>query len=265
MSKRSITLAAVFSLFVLSGGNAAYAQTQDSKIPATWGKIKAIYGESQASQGSPSTPNEQARVEQPSYQPWTLPAAQAAIQKFNVNPNDVLAVQRVVPLRNGMPLDDVEAVVTEKQWYYYRPSDGTITNVEPPKFGLATEMDVYGSNIECVKNWWFCPSSEWVATFYMPACFHEDSPGYFSEIADAWAPNPDCSRCNGGACAGWVCGSAWDGPGYLGWYNYKDCDANNRNSKKLGKLVQKRWLFTQRNCGYADWQIASSVRAHLRY
>ncbi len=31
------------------------------------------------------------------------------------------------------------------------------------------------------------------------------------------------------------------------------------------KQVQKRWLYSYRNCGYPDWQIASSVRAHLRY
>ena len=247
-----------------SGGGRDEQSSDAPLIPTTWGKIKAMYGESQTSRAPSSAPQGQAVSERPVYEPWTLPGAQAAIQKYGLNARDILAVQRVVPLRNGMPLDDVEAVVTEKQWYYYRPSDGTITNVEPPKFGLATEMDVYGSYIECVRNWWSCPISEWVVTFYMPACFHEvGTTGVITEVVDAWAPTPDCSRCNGGWCADNKCDKAWVGSGNAGWWNYNDCSY--RVSKKLGKMVQKRWLFSYRNCGYPDWQIASWVRAHIKY
>lgn len=199
------------------------------------------------------------------YQPWVLPAAKDVIARFGISPSDILAVQKVVAYIGAAPADSAEAVVTSRQWYYRSLTDGQLYDTAPPRFGLATEMDVYGSSVECYAYCWFCPSSEWAVTFYMPACFHEDSPGYFSEIQDAWAPTPDCNRCNGGWCADGKCDKAWDGPGYLGWRNYKDCDVQNLNSRKLGKIVQKRWLMSYRNCGYPDWQIANSVRAHIRF
>jgi len=195
---------------------------------------------------------------------WANPVAQEVISKFSLNSSDVLAVQRVVMLTNGIPIDSAEVVVTEKQWYYKSLIDESFSQ-SPPSLPLTTEMDIYGSYVEQVNEWWQpCWFSEWVVTFYLPVCFHYLGNGRFDGILDAWAPNPNCSQCNGGVCAGYLCGSAWDGAGYLGWYNFNYACSQSW-SRKAGKLVQKRWLFTWRNCGYPDWQIASWVRTRIRY
>ena len=80
---------------VLWGTSTIQAQTTSSPVPATWGSIKAMYGESQTSQNTPPPPNPPEASEQP-YEPWTLSAARAVIQKYGISPNEVLAVQKVV-------------------------------------------------------------------------------------------------------------------------------------------------------------------------
>ncbi|MDP2631042.1 MAG: hypothetical protein Q8P56_06595 [Candidatus Uhrbacteria bacterium] len=191
---------------------------------------------------------------------WTHPVAGLAMDKYGLLPDEILAVQRVVMLSKGVPIDSADVVVTEDRWYYQSLIDGTFS-LDPPSLLLTTEIDIYGIGIENYGGqcWW----SEWVVTFYLPVCFFEIAPGRFDGIIDAWAPNPPCGQCNGGICAAYRCGSAWDGAGYNNWRNYNDCGG--KWSRKVGKMVQKRWLFTWRNCGRADWQIASSVRARIRY
>lgn len=251
--------AIVFSLIVSQGSNAEGNEEAARTQSTTWGSIKAMYRDDgtavtlmQKSEGLSFFPSEPA---------WSNPVASEAIQKFRLNPSDVIAVQRVVMLSNGVPIDSAEVVVTEKQWYYKSLVDESFSQ-SPPSLPLTTEIDIYGSYVESVSGW-HCGNLEWVVTFYLPVCFHEISPGRFDGIIDAWAPNPPCNQCNGGWCIGYLCGSAWDGAGYLGWWDYNTCSPT--WSRKVGKLVQKRWLYTWRNCGYPDWQIASWVRARIRY
>lgn len=199
----------------------------------------------------------------PLYSPADHPAAKEAMEAFGLAAGDILAVQKVVFLNGGTPFDSVQAVVTEEQWYCVR-FDGVAEKASPEEFVQAREIDIYGSYIERVAGW-YCGNQEWVVTFYLPVCFYEDdrARGHFDGILDTWAPNPNCNTCNGGWCVGYLCGSAWDGPGYNGWWNFNTC--RDRWSRKVGKQVQRRWLYTWRNCGYPDWQIASLVRARVRY
>ncbi len=200
--------------------------------------------------------------EQLQYRPGEHPAARAVMGAFSLMDTDILAVQKMVFLKEEVPFDSVQAVITDDQWYYVTFANGAVSKAAPAGFSLATEIDVYGSYVEKVAGW-YCGNYEWAVTFYLPVCFHETSPGRFDGILDAWAPTPNCSACNGGWCIGGACGIAWDGPGYQGWWDYHTCRQS--WSKKVGKLVQKRWLYTWRNCGYPDWQIASWVRARIRY
>ncbi|MBU1075535.1 hypothetical protein KJ733_03400 [Patescibacteria group bacterium] len=187
---------------------------------------------------------------------------------FNKSRSEIIAVQRMVMLENGAPIDSVEAVITDKDdWYYYRLVDGTLSTELPESKARTTEIDIYGSGIKRVGvNAFWCWNDEWVVTFYLPVCFHEISAGRFDGILDAWAPNPACAwNCNGGMCALYQCGSAWDGAGYNGWWNFETCSTDHW-SKKVGKQVQKRWLHTWQKChGRSNTRIAHSVRARIRY
>lgn len=191
------------------------------------------------------------------------PAAQTIIKEFGVQPEEVVAVQMMVWSPDSPAADTAFAVVTDKQWYYVNPSDLTVRKSAPTKTALTTEIDIYGYYVDNVGSIYICQYSEWVVDFLMPVCFHEISPGVFDGIIDAWAPNPPCGQYNGGWCAFYQCGIAWDGPGYQGWYDFHDCGGN--WSRKVGKLVQKRWIYTWRNAGRSDTQIANSVRARIRY
>ncbi|MCH7492959.1 hypothetical protein IID19_05260 [Patescibacteria group bacterium] len=192
------------------------------------------------------------------------PAAQTIIKELGVLPEEIIAVQMMVWSPDSPAADTVFAVVTDKQWYYVDPSDLSLRKSASVPKALTTEVDIYGSSVENVGGW--CVWSEWVVVFYLPVCFYELTPHQFDGILDAWAPNPPCDQYNGGICAAWLCGSAWDGPGYDGWYNYHTCQQiDYRASTKAGKLVQKRWIYTWRNAGRSDTQIANSVRARIRY
>lgn len=199
-------------------------------------------------------------------EPWTGPAVDAVMASFGKSRNEIIAVQRMVMLENGTPIDSVAAVITDKDdWYYYRLADGTLSTELPESKARTTEMNIYGTNVELLEWHAYCWSLEWGITFYLPVCFHEVSPGRFDGILDAWAPNPSCSwNCNGGLCALYQCGSAWNGAGYNGWWNYHSCSQG--WSKKVAKIVQKRWLHTWQLChGRSNRQIAQSVRARIRY
>lgn len=287
----NVALAAILSTYTMPV--IAYGANKVTQS-ATWGSIKAMYSESSTAGDSLSLTLEQlvnqlqdaatdeeaqailnsapsSVVEQlmqsegatssPSEPAWMHPLASEAAEKFGISTLDVLAVQRVVMLSNGIPIDSADVVVTDDQWYYKSLVDHSFST-SPESIPFTTEMDIYGSNIESVSGW-LCSNLEWVVTFYLPVCFHEISPGRFDGIIDSWAPNPNCSSCNGGWCIGNACGSAWDGAGYLGWWDYHTCSST--WTQKAGKLVQKRWLYTWRNCGYADWQIASWVRTRIQY
>jgi hypothetical protein len=275
----------------------AYAQGSDNTQSTSWGHIKSVYrtdGDKKATTlgsteqtikllqtakteeeaqkilaAAPASVREQLMSEsaamisrKPVPPAWTHPVAGEAMRKFGLASSDILAVQRVVALENGVPIDSADVVVTDKQWYYSSLTDGRLTSTPPSRFAMTREIDIYGITVESVSGW-MCANLEWVVTFYLPVCFHEISPGRFDGIVDAWAPNPPCNQCNGGWCIGNLCGSAWDGPGYNSWWDYNTCGQS--WSRKVGKLVQKRWLYTWRNCGHADWEIASWVRTRIRY
>ena len=191
------------------------------------------------------------------------PAAQKVIQEYGVLPEDVIAVQMMVWNPDSPAADTVFAVVTDNQWYYTDPFYQSVSKSAPAV--LTREIDIYGYYVHNVGSWW-CPSSHWVVDFLMPVCFHElpEGSAHFDGILDAWAPNPPCGQYNGGWCAGYLCGSAWDGPGNQQWWNFQDCSTY-WWSRRVGKIVQKRWLFTWRNAGRSDTQIANSVRARIRY
>ncbi len=191
------------------------------------------------------------------------PAAQTIIKEFGVQPEEIVAVQMMVWSPDSPAADTVFAVVTDKQWYYVNPSDMSIRKFVPTKTALTTEVDIYGYYVDNVGSIYFCQASEWVVDFLMPVCFHEISPGIFDGIIDAWAPYPPCGQYNGGWCAAYLCGIAWEGYGYQNWYNFHDCGGT--WSRKVGKPVQKRWIYTWRNAGRSDTQIANSVRARIRY
>ncbi|MBU1889877.1 hypothetical protein KJ782_00100, partial [Patescibacteria group bacterium] len=165
---------------------------------------------------------------------------------------------------NGTPVDSAEVVVTEDRWYYKSLIDESFST-SPSSLTRTTEMDIYGNNVKMLTWHKYCWSIEWSITFYLPACFHEISIGRFDGILDAWAPRPNCSPwCNGGLCALYMCGDTWNGAGYLDWWNYDTCDTD--WSKKVAKIVQKRWLHTWQLChGRSNRQIARSVRARIRF
>ena len=280
----------------------AYAQGSDNTQSTSWGHIKSVYradGDKKATTlggteqtikmlqaaqteeeaqkilaAAPASVREQlmsesAAVISPKPVPpaWTHPVAGEAMRKFGLASSDILAVQRVVVLENGVPVDSADVVVTEKQWYYSNLTDGRLTSTPPRGFALTSEMDIYGSNVEMVRWNQDCWRTEWVVTFYLPVCFHEidRQRGQFDGILDAWAPRPNCSPwCNGGYCALWMCGDAWDGAGYYGWWDFENCGS--MWSRKVGKIVQKRWLHTWQLCHHrSDADIARSVRARIRY
>ncbi|MFA6525433.1 MAG: hypothetical protein WCT33_04185 [Patescibacteria group bacterium] len=195
---------------------------------------------------------------------WTGPAVDAVMATFGKSRNEIIAVQKMMMLQNGAPVDSVEAVITDKEeWYYFSLVDETLrTELSADK--VITEIDVYGSSIYLWHNESLCWNDEYTVVFWLPVCFYELIVGQFNGIIDAWAPNPNCLLCNGGPCALFLCGSAWDGPGFLEWYNFHNC-ADPRASTKVGKNVQKRWLFSWRNCLRSDADIARSVRARIRY
>lgn len=239
----------------------------------TWGRIKAEYrGEAVAGDSLAGvfqkTLGPVSEVVIPSEPPWCHPAAVAATQKYGINPNDILAVQRVVALRNGIPVDSADVVVTEGQWYYSSLTDGSLSDSPPQGFALLTEIDIYGSDVEMVRWASVCWKIHWAVTFYLPVCFYELWPNRFDGIVDAWAPIPCCDPlyCNGGLCALYQCGCAWNGPGYLEWWNFHQSCSDPRASKKVGKIVQKRWLHTWQLCYHlSNQQIARLVRARIRY
>jgi len=193
------------------------------------------------------------------------PAAQQVMREYSVIPEDIIAVQMMVWNPDSHDPDTVFAVVTDDQWFYVDQTYQSVSRSTPDSnTALTREIDVYGYYVHNVGSWW-CPSSHWVVDFLMPVCFHElpEGSGKFDGILDAWAPDPPCGQYNGGWCAGYLCGSAWDGPGYQQWWNFQDCSP--WWSRRVGKIVQKRWLFTWRNAGRSDTQIANSVRARVRY
>ncbi|MFA5107219.1 MAG: hypothetical protein WC497_02730 [Patescibacteria group bacterium] len=282
----------------------AYAQQSDETESTTWGRIKAGYRTEDPAKAVPLGITEQtikrlqeAQTEeealsiiesapadvremlmsesaaaistQPAPPAWTHPVAAQAISKFNLNSSDVLAVQRVVALENGVPIDSADVVVTEERWYYSSLTTGELTDTPSGGFLRTTEMDIYGSGVEQTPpDAYWCWNDEWVVTMYLPVCFYEDDRfhGHFDGIIDAWAPTPCCDPlyCNGGRCALFQCGCAWIGPGYNGWWDYNTC--GDRWSKKVGKQVQKRWLHTWQLCYHrSDQDIARSVRARIRY
>lgn len=157
-------------------------------------------------------------------EPWTGPAVDTFLDFSGRQRHEVLAVQHMVMLRNGVPIESVDAVITEDTWYYYHPDDGSIATDMPASMTAATEMDIYGVDVVVLTWNKYCWFIEFGVTFYLPVCFHEIAPGQFDGILDAWAPNPSCAwNCNGGLCAFGMCGSAWDGPGYKGWWDYHSC------------------------------------------
>jgi hypothetical protein len=197
--------------------------------------------------------------------PWDNPAARAVISRLAVSPEEVQAVEMMVLHPESELPDTVFVVITDDQWYYVRSGDPSPLEPGFAAAAMTSEIDVYGSGLVNIGSR-FCPKSEWIVVFYLPVCFYELDPHRFDGILDAWAPNPPCDRYQGGFCAGLKCGPAWDGPGYLGWYNYHSCwQIDHRASTEVGKLVQKRWLYTWRNAGRSDAQIAHSVRARIRY
>jgi hypothetical protein len=206
---------------------------------------------------------------QPTPPAWTHPVAGEAMRKFGLASSDILAVQRVIALDNGTPIDSADVVVTDKQWYYSSLTDGQLYNVPPGGFALTREIDIYGSGLTLLEWSQDCWSNgmHWGVTFYLPVCFHEIDRrlGIFDGIIDAWAPRPNCSPwCNGGYCALWMCGNAWDGPGNQGWWDYETCGS--MWSRLVAKTVQKRWLHTWQLCYHrSDADIARSVRARIRY
>ena len=244
----------------------SFGQDDTNAQQTTWGSIKALYG----ADGLPKTINS-SKIEEPTFPaaepPWTNPLAQEAIAKFGLKPDDILAVQHVVALRNEVPLGSTDVVVTNAQWYYASPGSGTVSDRPPWNPEDLTEMDVYGSGVQLVVDAWNCFQDEWVVTFYLPVCFYEISAGRFDGILDAWANTPYCNwGCNGGPCAGFQCGPAWNWnqPGYTGWWNFRDC--NTQASGKVGKQIQKRWLYTWRSCyGYSDAVIAGFIHARIRF
>jgi hypothetical protein len=286
---------------------AMFATTSFGQLPtptqsSSWGHIKSLYRTSDSVQAAPmdaqsqtlarlqkaQTPEEAQQIiesaptkvrEQfmtqagemvtPQSTPpaWTHPIAGEAMRKFSLASSDILAVQRVVALDNGMPIDSADVVVTEKQWYYSSLTTGELTSQPPGEFALTTEMDIYGSGVELVAWSQECWNIHWAVTFYMPVCFYELWPGRFDGIVDAWAPRPNCSPwCNGGLCALYMCGDAWDGAGNLQWWNFHQSCSDSRASKKVGKIVQKRWLHTWQLCHHrSDADIARSVRTRIRY
>lgn len=191
------------------------------------------------------------------------PAAQVIIKEFGVLPEEIIAVQMMVWSPDSPAADTVFAVVTDKQWYYVDPSYQSVRKSAPAKAALTTEVDIYGYYVDNVGSIYICQQSEWVVDFLMPVCFHEISRGVFDGIIDAWAPDPPCGQYNGGWCAFYLCGSAWGGAGNQEWWNFQDCSTT--WSRKVGKQVQKRWIYTWRNAGRSDTQIANSVRARIRY
>lgn len=200
---------------------------------------------------------------------WTHPVASEAMRKFGLSSSDILAVQRVLAIDNGIPIDSADVVVTEKQWYYSSLTTGELTDTPGGGFAFTHEMDIYGSGVEITAYASDCWRIHYAVTFHMPVCFYELTPGsgVFDGVIDAWAPNPACSWwCNGGLCALYQCGSAWNGSGREEWWKFQPFCSDPRASRKIGKVVQKRWLHTWQLCyGRSDPQIAQSVRARIRY
>jgi hypothetical protein len=201
---------------------------------------------------------------------WTHPVAGEAMRKFGLTASDILAVQRVVALDNGVPIDSADVVVTDKQWYYSSLTTGELSSTPSGGFALTREMDIYGSGVEPTQWDGNCLLRHWAVTFYMPVCFYELTPrsGVFDGIVDAWAPTPCCDPlyCNGGHCAMFQCGCAWNGSGNQEWWKFQPFCADARASRKIGKVVQKRWLHTWQLCYHrSDADIARSVRARIRY
>lgn len=257
---RFLVLATLGSVVLWSSSSAQTMSSSGSVVPTSWGHIKAMYGVDNLAQSAPnsgSTP-----VTQTPYEPWALQPAQEVMQKFHLPTSNILAVQKVVAYQNSMPADSAMVVVTDKQWYYVSLTDHLVYDTEPPSFRLSTEMDVYGSYLAIVTNSSYCWSQEWVAVFFMPACLTWNG-NSFNEVVDAWAPTPGCGVCNGGLCAGFKCGPAWPYSGKVDWYSFRSCASP--TSKKVGKIVQKRWMYTWNLCyGYSFDYIASTVRARIR-
>lgn len=199
-------------------------------------------------------------------EPWTGSAVDAALAQYGITQDQILAVQHMEILKHGVPIESVDAVITSHAWYYYHPVEDTISTEVPESMATATEMDIYGTALYDVAKTFWCWKKEWIVVFFLPVCFYELTIGQFDGILDAWAPNPPCDQCNGGICAAYLCGSAWDGSGANGWYNFHTCaNIDYRASKKVGKYVQKRWVYSWRNCGKSDSDIAQSVRAHISF
>lgn len=198
-------------------------------------------------------------------EPWTGPAVDAVVAQYGRQASDIIAVQHMVMIRNDVPIDTFDAVITEDAWYYYHPDDESISSDPPASMAATTEMDIYGVDVTALKLNKYCWYIEWGIIFYLPVCFHEIAVSQFDGIIDAWAPNPSCAwNCNGGLCASYLCGSAWNGSGYLGWWDYNTCD--DYWSKKVAKIVQKRWLHTWQLCHKkSDKEIAQSVRARIKF
>lgn len=207
-------------------------------------------------------------IESPSDEaPWNDPAAQVAMEKFDVSPSEILAVQKIVTVGGDEPVDSSWAVITDDQWYFVDLDERSATKSMPSSLNKTRIWDIYGSRVDLVYDSRWCTKDEWVVTFYLPVCFHEAYGGYddtrFDGILDAWAQSPPCWVTNGGPCTYFTCGKAWKGAGYTEWWDFETCGDD--NTKRAGKLVQKRWLYSWRNAGVSDNTIARLVKARIRF
>ena len=86
-------------------------------------------------------------------EPWTGPAVDAVMETFGKSRNEIIAVQRMDILENGVPVDSVEAVITDKEeWYYYRIADGTLSTELPTSRADTTKIDTYDTEIDEYKE-----------------------------------------------------------------------------------------------------------------
>lgn len=265
-----IALALFLGFVALPATSSAEEDQPTATEKLSWGRLHTRF----LDDGSPVTEARQMQPEasDPAVEPeaidWSsFEASQKVMAAFNVSPFDITAVQAVVPINaDGSRGDSTEVVITSTGTdYFYVPSTGTISST-PPKGFLTGQAMYYGGSIDRWQG--SVCGGEYAVVFTVPWCMHETSPRIFGGtpgVVDAWAMGvPPCTA----SCWGVQSPSApaWEGDcdrGFTCWYNYQSC--GRWDSVKAGKMVQKRWLFGWRHCGWSDYAIARSVSALIRY
>lgn len=123
----SFALAVILGFIALPAMSSA-EDTLTATEPSTWTRLKVRFDD-----------NGQSIVESRQFQPdalaiepepvdWTtFDAAQKVMAAYNVSPFDIVVVQPIVSIKNGIPADSINAVITTTGVdYAYVPSTGAV-------------------------------------------------------------------------------------------------------------------------------------------